>query len=228
MTMGNVLLIDDDEELSTMLADYISMEGFDVTVENDSEQGLARVLKESFDIVVLDIMMPKMDGIEVLRRIREKRQVPVLMLTAKGDDDYRILGLELGADDYVPKPCKAREVVARLRAILKRTLHKDHENEVIRVGQLAINPNKRTVTWGGDDIVLTSTEFNLLEVLAKNAGKIVRKEELSLSALDRPLSKYDRSIDVHMSSIRQKLSAKEGEQSSIQTIYRLGYQLVKN
>jgi two-component system response regulator CpxR len=225
--MNRVLLIDDDVELSLMLADYIAIEGFEVVVENNPEIGVVRALTDSIDILVLDVMMPKLDGIEVLRQIRKKSTLPVLMLTAKGDDDNRILGLELGADDYVAKPCKPREVVARVRAILRRVSPETDKVEQIKVGKLLLLPNVRKASWDGQSLELTSTEFNLLMVLAKQAGKIVKKEDLCVEALGRPLAKFDRSIDVHMSSIRQKLGNEDAQNQCIQTIYRLGYQMVK-
>jgi len=225
--MSKVLLVDDDVELSNMLGDYIEIEGFEVIVENDPEMGVVRALRDNVDIIVLDVMMPKMDGIEVLKQIRKSSKLPVLMLTAKGDDDNRIYGLELGADDYVPKPCKPREVVARIRAILRRT-SSDTKIEEIKVGKLMLFPYKRVAEWDHQPLELTSTEFNLLEILARHAGKIVKKEDLCLQALGRPLAKFDRSIDVHLSSIRQKLGNNESGNHCIQTIYRLGYQMVKD
>jgi two-component system, OmpR family, response regulator len=224
--MSRVLLIDDDIELSTMLGDYIEIEGFEVIVENNPEIGVVRALTDDIDIVVLDVMMPKMDGVEVLRQIRKTSQLPVLMLTAKGDDDQRIYGLELGADDYVPKPCKPREVVARIKAILRRT-GSDIKTEQIKVGKLMLFPHRRVAELDNIPVELTSTEFNLLEVLARQAGKIVKKEDLCLQALGRPLERFDRSIDVHMSSIRQKLGNNSGNHC-IQTVYRLGYQMIKD
>jgi DNA-binding response OmpR family regulator len=227
--MQTVLLIDDDVELSNMLGDFISAEGFEVVVENNPEIGLIRATANQFDIIVLDVMMPKINGLEVLRKVREESKVPVIMLTAKGDDDSRILGLELGADDYVAKPCTPRLIVARIRAILRRTgsTGKTDAEDRIEVGKLTLFPEKRQVKWDGKEVDLTSSEFNLLAVLAKKAGSVVKKEELSMQALGRPLTKYDRSIDVHMSSIRQKLTDGDEADNFIHTIYRLGYQMIK-
>jgi two-component system OmpR family response regulator len=190
---------------------------------------LIRATANQFDIIVLDVMMPKINGLEVLRKVREESKVPVIMLTAKGDDDSRILGLELGADDYVAKPCTPREIVARIRAILRRTgsTGKTDAEDRIEVGKLTLFPEKRQVKWDGKEVDLTSSEFNLLAVLAKKAGSVVKKEELSMQALGRPLTKYDRSIDVHMSSIRQKLTGGDEADNFIHTIYRLGYQMIK-
>lgn len=228
--MSKVLVIDDDVELVQMLKEYLEQEGFDVTSANDGESGAQYALAGKFDMVVLDVMMPKMNGIDTLRVIRAHSKVPVLMLTAKGDDGSRITGLELGADDYVPKPCTPRELVARIRAILRRTQMTIEGGQVLQisVGELSIWPEQRRVQWSDTPIELTSTEFNLLEVLVKNAGHVVSKADLSVQALGRPLARFDRSIDVHLSSIRQKLSEFSGGANCIQTIYRLGYQLVKS
>jgi two-component system, OmpR family, response regulator len=174
-------------------------------------------------------MMPGIGGIEALRRIRAASTVPVLMLTARGDDFDRIVGLELGADDYVPKPCLPRELAARLRAILRRSQHAGEPaaHAPLVVGPLKVMPAQRRVEWDGAPVELTSTEFNLLEVLARNAGRPVSKAELSLQALGRPLARFDRGIDVHLSSIRHKLAQLPGGRSCIQTVYRQGYQLLR-
>ncbi len=174
--------------------------------------------------------MPRVNGIEALRRIRaHDSRVPVLMLTAKGDDVDRIVGLELGADDYVPKPCTPRELVARIRAILRRARLEEPSSspsDPLTAGLLTIWPEKRGAEWNGVSLELTSTEFNLLEVLVRNAGRVVSKKELSEQGLGRPLARYDRSIDVHLSSIRHKLGSGEGR-SPIQTVRGIGYQYVK-
>lgn len=226
--MAKILLIDDDVELTSMLAEYLIQENFIPTMVHDGEEGVREALSGKHDMVVLDVMMPKMNGTEALRLIRKNSSIPVLMLTAKGDDTDRILGLELGADDYVPKPCTPRELTARIRAILRRAFPPSSETpEVIRVGRLEIYPGKRLVVWDGDPVLLTSTEFNLLKVLACNAGQPVSKNDLSLMVLDRPLAHFDRRIDVHMSSLRQKLPLLAGNRSCIQTVYKHGYQLVR-
>ena len=228
--MSNVLLIDDDVELVGMLKEYLEQEGFDAQVAHDGESGAQLALASAFDIVVLDVMMPKLSGIETLRLIRAHSTMPVIMLTAKGDDADRIVGLELGADDYVPKPCTPRELVARIRAILRRTQVTANSNEVLQisVGALSLWPEQRRAEWHGKPLELTSTEFNLLEVLVRNAGHVVSKDDLSRQGLGRPLARFDRSIDVHLSSIRQKLTGFAEGQHCIQTVYRMGYQLVKN
>ncbi|HEX6734928.1 MAG TPA: response regulator transcription factor [Azonexus sp.] len=226
--MTAVLLVDDDLELAEMLGDYLAQDGFLVSTRHDGESGLEAALSGDFAIVVLDVMMPKLSGIEVLRRIRAASALPVLMLTAKGDDLDRIVGLELGADDYVPKPCQPRELAARLRAILRRTAQAiDAASAPLVVGALRIRPELRRVEWDGGVVELTSTEFNLLEILARHAGRPVAKSELSEQALGRPLARYDRSIDVHLSSIRHKLGTLADGRSCIQTVYRQGYQLIR-
>jgi two-component system OmpR family response regulator len=180
---------------------------------------------------VLDVMLPGVGGFEALRRIRAQSRIPVLMLTAKGDDVDRIVGLEVGADDYVPKPCTPRELVARLRAILRRTQRDGSftaDTSPVKAGPLVLWPEKRSAEWGGRSIDLTSTEFNLLEVLARSAGRVVSKSELSERGLGRPLARFDRSLDVHVSSLRQKLGKLGDGRSCIQTVRGVGYQLVRD
>jgi DNA-binding response OmpR family regulator len=220
---ANVLLADDDVELSGMLKEYLEREGFAVTVVHDGEAASRAALGGTHQIVVLDVMMPKVDGVEALRRIRASSRIPVVMLTARGDDIDRIVGLELGADDYVPKPCTPRELVARLRAILRR-VQPAADTGPLQAGSLTLWPEKRRAEWKGKALDLTSIEFNILEVLMRNAGRVVGKNEISEQALGRPLARFDRSIDVHLSSIRQKL----GEGSTlIRTVRGMGYHLVK-
>jgi len=227
--MQKVLLIDDDIELVEMLKEYLEQENFDVQTAHDGASGAQMVIQQTFDIIVLDVMMPKLNGIDTLKLIRQHSNVPVIMLTARGDNTDRILGLELGADDYVPKPSTPREIVARIRAILRRVKSEDNNTTAqITVGDLAIWPSQRLVTWQEQPVVLTSTEFNLLEILAKNAGQVVTKQDLSQLALGRPLARFDRTIDVHLSSIRHKLGTLADGRQLIQTVFRLGYQLLKD
>jgi len=225
-----ILLVDDDTELIAMLKDYLEKEGFTVTTVYDGEAGAAEALSGQYALAVLDVMMPGMSGVEVLKRIRAKSTMPVVMLTAKGDDMDRILGLEIGADDYVPKPCTPRELTARIRAILRRidvsTIDETSSAPLV-VGQLTVKPQQRRAEWAGTALNLTSIEFNILELLARNAGRPVSKRDLSELGLGRPLARYDRSIDVHMSNIRQKLGLLADGRSCIETVYRLGYQLIK-
>jgi two-component system OmpR family response regulator/two-component system response regulator CpxR len=226
--MTRVLLVDDDVALAGMLREYLQAEGFDATTAHDGEAGVEEALSGRYAIVVLDVMLPRLSGVEALRRIRARSRVPVLMLTAKGDDVDRIVGLELGADDYVPKPCTPRELVARLRAILRRSeAGAAGPGGPVTTGPLSLWPERRHAEWEGRPIDLTSTEFNLLEVLARNAGRVVTKGELSEQGLGRPLARFDRSIDVHVSSLRQKVGRLVDGRSYIQTVRGLGYQLVR-
>jgi two-component system OmpR family response regulator/two-component system response regulator CpxR len=229
--MSKVLLIDDDVELTGMFQEYLAQEGFDVATAHDGEAGAAAALSGLYAIAVLDVMMPRMNGLETLRRIRAHSNIPVLMLTARGDDTDRIVGLELGADDYVAKPCTPRELTARIRAILRRTQAAPADtanNAPLVVGRLTMWPEQRRATWAGNPLELTSTEFNLLEVLARNAGKPVSKNILSEQGLGRPMARFDRNIDVHLSSLRHKLGTIADGRSCLQTVYRLGYQLIRD
>ena len=230
--MIRVLLVDDDVELGEMLTEYLEREGFGATAVADGEAGVRGALSGEYGIVVLDVMMPRLNGIEALRRIRaQDSRLPVLMLTARGDDVDRIVGLELGADDYVPKPCTPRELVARIRAILRRTQAQEESASPpagpLTVGGLTLWPEKRSAEWNGSPLDLTSTEFNLLEVLVRNAGRVVSKQELSEQGLGRPLARYDRGIDVHLSSIRHKLGLDDTGRSPIQTVRGVGYQYIR-
>jgi two-component system OmpR family response regulator len=227
--MNKVLLIDDDSELLDILRQYLEQEGFEVGLAHDGESGVAEAATGGYTIAVLDLMMPRINGIETLRRIRTTSNLPVLMLTARGDDTDKIIGLELGADDYVPKPCTPRELTARIRAILRRTLARPQADtsSPLTVGSLSLWSAQRRATWDDRPLALTSSEFNLLEVLAQNAGKAVSKKTLSEQALGRPLTRFDRNIDVHLSSIRHKLGASAGGESCIRTVYRQGYQFIK-
>ena len=228
--MARVLLVDDDVELASMLVEYLVRDGFEAEAVHDGETGSVHAVKAGFDIVVLDVMMPGIGGIEALKRIRALSNVPVIMLTARGDDIDRIVGLELGADDYVPKPCTPRELAARLRAILRRVQPADSAGAdgPIVVGPLRLWPGKRQVEWHNAPLPLTSTEFSLLEALARKAGQLVDKSELSESALGRPLARFDRAIDVHVSSLRQKLGQRPDGSSWIGTVRGRGYQFVRD
>ncbi len=229
--MGKVLLVDDDVELCEMLAEYLAPEGFEVESAHDGKSGAQRAVEGGFDVVVLDVMLPRLNGFDALNRIRSSSQVPVLMLTARGDDLDRIVGLEMGADDYLPKPCNPRELVARLRAVLRRTQStvtpkfSAPDSEVLRSGRLELRPGARLAMLGNQTLELTSTEYSLLEVLVRQAGKVVSKEQLSEQALGRDLVRYDRSIDVHVSNLRRKLGPETGEMPLIQTVRGVGYQL---
>lgn len=226
--MKHILIIDDDAELSDMLGEYLEPEGFTIERAFDGKAGVQQALAGVYDAIVLDVMMPELDGFEVLRRIRSHSSVPVLMLTAKGDDVDRIVGLEIGADDYLPKPFNPRELLARLRAVLRRTQiskqEPEHNDTSIRIGLLEVHPASRTALAHGQSLDLTSAEFNILHTLVKQGGHVVSKEKLSEHALGRTLEKYDRSIDMHMSNLRKKLS-EYGLGSMIITVRGQGYQL---
>lgn len=228
--MTNILLIDDDTDLVQLLRDYLSRDGFVVTAANNAADGIAEALSGRHAIAVLDVMLPQTSGLDVLRRIRRDSALPVLMLTARGDDADCVAGLELGADDYVAKPCTPRTLAARLRAILRRATpgtDSGHSSGPLSCGALRMWPQQRRVQWHGSPLALTSTEFSLLELLLRHAGRPVSKAELSEHALGRPLGKHDRSIDMHMSSVRRKLGTLADGRSRIQTVHRIGYQLIK-
>jgi two-component system OmpR family response regulator len=229
--MSKVLLIDDDVELVGMFQEYLEQEGFDVKTAHDGEAGTDAALTGQYAIAILDVMMPRMNGLETLRRIRAASRMPILMLTGRGDDTDRIVGLELGADDYVTKPCTPRELTARIRAILRRTGGSPLDqlaSAPLVVGQLTMWPEQRRASWAGTTLELTSTEFNLLEVLARHAGKAVSKNTLSEQGLGRPMARFDRNIDVHLSSLRHKLGTLADGRSCLQTVYRMGYQLIRD
>ena len=225
--MSRLLLVDDDIELCEMLSEYLSLENFEVVSAHDGAAGVELALNGQFDLVVLDVMLPKLNGFEVLQRIRQHSNCPILMLTARGDELDRIVGLESGADDYLPKPCNPRELVARLRAILRRshatTVEDVASQNVITVGEIELQPAARQVRRAGTMVPLTSTEFNLLEVLMRNAGQVVSKADLSVQAMGRPLTPYDRSIDMHISKLRRQLGGSADDQPLILTVRGIGY-----
>jgi two-component system OmpR family response regulator len=224
--MSRVLLVDDDVELVDMLSDYLSAEGYAVDSANDGQSGVTAALSGRYDITVLDVMMPGMGGLDALRAIRSRSRLPVLMLTARGDDTDRIIGLELGADDYLPKPCNPRELSARIRAILRRSQNPAPVDAAFSVGDLTIWPAQRRARLKDVALELTSTEFSLLEVLVRHAGQPVSRADLSELALGRPLARFDRNVDVHLSSLRHKLGKLEDGRSCILTVFRQGYQLI--
>ncbi|HRH42587.1 MAG TPA: response regulator transcription factor [Pyrinomonadaceae bacterium] len=218
--MNKILLIDDDEELCELVSEYLSVEGFEVEAVHDGETGLKTAAEERHSLIILDVMLPKKNGFDVLRELRERSKIPVLMLTAKGDDMERIVGLEIGADDYLPKPFNPRELVARLRAILRRVHLEATElnNEKLKVDEIEVSVSARSAKCKGEEIQLTSVEFDLLVILLRNAGNVVKKEDLSLQVLDRRLSPFDRSLDMHVSNLRKKI-----DNDRIKTIRSVGY-----
>lgn len=225
--MTSVLLIDDDIELAYLLKEYLEEEGFNVSHRPDGNRALQAIEACQADLLVLDIMMPGLNGIEVLRRVRRESNIPVLMLTARGDEVDRIAGLDLGADDYLAKPCSPGELAARLRAIMRRTgqSHVQPSAEIV-IGMLSLDPARRTVLWDDKILNMTGAEFNLLNVLVNQAGKTVSREMLCEQGLGRPLTRYDRAIDVHLSSIRQKLGELPDGRNPILNIRGVGYQYV--
>ncbi|MDX9740049.1 MAG: response regulator transcription factor [Gammaproteobacteria bacterium] len=219
-----ILLADDDEELCDMLGAYVRREGFDVDCAHDGEAALASALTGAYDLIVLDVMMPKRDGFDVLRRLRRESLVPVLMLTARGSDVDSIVGLELGADDYLPKPCNPRVLVARMRAVLRRAgAETDDDTGDLQVGDIELRRGARRVRRADEVVELTSTEFSVLAVLLESAGRVVGKEALSEQALGRKLTRYDRSLDMHISNLRRKLGPLPDGEERIQTVRGVGY-----
>ncbi|MBV8893360.1 MAG: response regulator transcription factor [Acidobacteria bacterium] len=226
--MDRILVIDDDVELCGLVGEYLESEGFRVHSVYDGERGLERANQDNYVLIVLDVMLPGMNGFEVLRRIRSTSRIPVLLLTARGEEVDRIVGLEIGADDYLPKPFNPRELVARIRAVLRRTRESktaaaDALPDILRVGDIELDPATRTVRRGGKPVDLTSVEFGLLEALLREAGRVVTRERLAASVLSRKFSPFDRSIDMHVSKVRRKIGDTEGEPEHIKTVRGVGY-----
>ncbi|MCC5859226.1 MAG: response regulator transcription factor [Ectothiorhodospiraceae bacterium] len=223
--MTHVLLVDDDQELTGMLAEYLRGDGFEVSCCHTGDAGLEQARQGGFDLIVLDVMLPGRDGFEVLRALRRQSDTPVLMLTARGEDVDTVVGLELGADDYLSKPCNPRVLVARLRALLRRGRAGDNP-AVLSVGDLNLDPGRRAVQVSGRPVELTGTEFDVLASLVRQAGYLVDKDSLSREALGRKLSPFDRSIDVHISNLRRKLGPLPDGGQRIKTVRGSGYQYV--
>jgi two-component system response regulator CpxR len=226
--MDRVLIIDDDVELCGLVTEYLQSEGFTTEAVYDGERGLQAAKTGAHVLVVLDVMLPGLNGFEVLRRLRSGSRIPVLLLTARGEDVDRIVGLELGADDYLPKPFNPRELVARIRAILRRTNTEAASAQppvpgLVRVGDVELDPATRTVTLDTRPVEMTSVEFNLLEVLLREAGRVVTREKLASAVLGRKFSPFDRSIDMHVSKLRKKLGDTEGGLEHIKTVRGVGY-----
>lgn len=219
-----ILLVDDDVALCELLIEYLQGDGFDVTAVHDGAAALAR-MKESWDAIILDVMLPGLNGFDLLKRIRPHNSAPVLMLTARGEDADTVLGLELGADDYVTKPVSPRVLVARLRALMRRG--QDVAAVVgTQVGDLLLDEQARQILVGGLPVVLTGAEFNLLALLVKQAGQVVSREQLAAEGLGRPLQRYDRRIETHMAQIRRKIGPLNDGSARIQTVRGAGYQYV--
>ncbi len=230
--MPHILLADDDIELCEMLKEYLAAEGFTLATAHDGETALVKAQAGAFDLIILDVMMPRKSGFDVLREVRAHTATPVLMLTARGEDVDSIVGLELGADDYLAKPCNPRVLVARIRALLRRAeTHGGGRSgskaaETLLFDDLQIHTGTRTVVCRGITIAMTSTEYCVLEALLRDAGRVVSKANLSERALDRKLAPYDRSLDMHVSNLRKKLGSRPDGQDRIVTVRGIGYQYV--
>lgn len=225
-----LLLVDDDQELCELMGQYLQSEGFEVSFAHSVEQALPLLQQDGrYDLLIFDIMMPGQTGLELLQQVRPRIQTPVIMLTGRGDDIDRIIGLEMGADDYLGKPCNPRELVARIRAVLRRSGHSpepEGSTEVLSLHKIQLDPGKRRVMVADSEIELTSAEFNVLAELMRGVGSIVSKDELTEKVLHRKLTAYDRAIDVHVSRVRQKLAAVIPDSELIKTVRGAGYMLV--
>ena len=217
----HILLVDDDAELTSLLGEFLRREGFTIDTEHEGNRGLARASEPAVDLIVLDVMLPGLDGFEILRRLRQVSKVPVIMLTARGEDVDRIVGLELGADDYLPKPFNPRELVARIRAILRRYEPGSPAGSRIEVSGVLLDPGTRTAASAGKPIELTTFEFDILELLMRNAGHVLSRDALMENFYNRKATPFDRSIDMHISHLRKKL---ENGEALIKTIRGVGYQ----
>lgn len=229
--MKNILIIDDDTELCELLQEYLASE-FATSAAHNGINGLEMAQTGNFDLIILDIMLPKMNGLEVLKNLRISSQVPVIMLTAKGDETDRVLGLELGSDDYLPKPFSPRELVARIKAIFRRLGNKGDngakaESQKIEIADVLVENTTRTATRNGKDLGLTEVEFSILENLMRTAGNVVERQDLAIKVLGRRLSYDDRSLDVHMSNLRRKLNTTSDSKDRIKTIRGVGYLYVR-
>lgn len=234
-----VLVIDDDRKLCRLIADYLDPLGYRVSYVHSGPEGVARATQESWGAVILDLMLPGLDGFEVLKRIRMSSDVPVLMLTARGDEADRIVGLEIGADDYLPKTFSTRELLARLRAVMRRaraaaeahpapagSAHASATETALSVGDLRINPDDRTATLAGSPLVLTPVEFDLLFSLARSCGRVKSREQLLEEIRDRDYDVFDRSVDVHISALRKKLGDDPRQPRFIRTLRSAGYLMI--
>lgn len=231
--MSRILLVDDDPELIQLIKELLELEGFDVTIAYDGEQALT-LINHNIDLVLLDIMMPKKNGLDTLRELRQHYKVPIIMLTAKGSEVDRVLGLELGADDYLPKPFNDRELIARIRAILRRSewdeqlTNGNYNTSIIHVDKLQLHPGHQEASFAGIILELTGTEFALLYLLAKNKGQIVSREQLSREVLGKQLTPFDRAIDMHVSNLRRKLPKRSDGMSWFKTLRGKGYLMVSS
>ena len=224
--IAQLLMIDDDRELGAMVTDFLAIDQLAVTVRNTGEEGIEAFKAGGFDLVILDIMMPGISGLEVLKKIRQNSNVPVVMLTARGDDVDRIIGLEFGADDYLPKPFNPRELVARIKAILRRAQPQSEEQQVLELGEIKLDTRTHRAAVSDKELKLTGTEYEILKCLLETPGKVVNKEFLSERALGRRLLPYDRSVDTHISNLRGKLEKAGNRNETIQNQRGVGYLLI--
>ncbi len=227
--MKRLLIVDDDQGLVNLLKRFLEAEGFLIDAAFDHSTGLKVALSGDYEIIILDVMLPGGSGFELLKSLRQQSSVPVLLLTARGEAVDRILGLEIGADDYLAKPFDPRELVARIRAVLRRTREEVpagsrlEQDETLSVGEIAMSLATRSVTCAGEPVDLTSVEFNVLELLLRHAGNVVTREQIAEVALGRPLNAFDRSVDVHVSRLRKKLGCFPGSDELIRPIRGIGY-----
>ena len=219
---ANILIADDDVELCELLKEFFESEDFHVRLAHDGLDALEAARQPGLDLVVLDVMMPHMNGLDVLKELRKESRLPVIMLTARGDDLDRILGLELGADDYVPKPCNPRELMARIRAVMRRS-GSAVSQALIQSEDLELNQGNRTLLKNGEAVELTSTEFSILQSLLQHRGEVVSKRDLYVTALGREPVAHDRSVDMHVSNLRRKLGPASDGENRIETIRGIGY-----
>ncbi len=226
MPDARLLIIDDDRELGEMLKEFLAPDHFELNACLSGEDGLRALQENDYELLILDIMLPGASGIEVLKQIRQSSDIPVIMLTARGDDVDRILGLEFGADDYLAKPFNPRELLARIKAILRRSGPGASRRHPVNIGGIELDIRSRRVSAGGESIRLTGTEFELLHCLAESPGEVVSKEDLSRQALGRRYMPYDRSIDTHISNVRRKLAGAGVKNPSIQSRRGIGYCLL--
>ena len=235
--MPKILLVDDDIELTELLAELLSLEGFDTQVVHNGQEALQELELQQYDLMLLDVMMPVLNGIETLKQVRQKYNLPVLMLSARDDEIDRVLGLELGADDYLPKPFNDRELVARIKAILRRTIatkevvmdslnDSEDERKFLHFGGVELHPGRQQAMFEGKDLDLTGTEFALLQILMRNPGQILSRELLSIEILGKRLTPYDRAIDMHISNLRKKLPERNDNLPWFKTLRGRGYLLV--
>ncbi|BAJ00215.1 response regulator [Shewanella violacea] len=223
--MNHLLLIDDDLGLSELLAQLLELEGFELTLAHDGQSGLDLALEKDYDLILLDVMLPKLNGFEVLKSLRANKQTPVLMLTARGDEIDRVVGLEIGADDYLPKPFNDRELVARIKAIIRRShiLPNDKQSCLHEYGDIKLDPSRHEVYCQDQLVILTGTEFGLLFEMIQNAGDLISKESLSEKVLNKKLMPFDRSLDMHLSNLRKKLPERMDGRPRVKTIRGKGY-----